>query len=83
MQAYMRNDLPDYARRVTCPTLVLHGNEDRVAPRTWSLELAELIPTARMQSLAGVGHNPIAISAEGRRALLDFIQQTDERAIRL
>src|SRR5579859_420746 len=83
MQAYMRNDLPDYARRVTCPTLVLHGNEDRVAPRTWSLELAELIPTACMQSLAGVGHNPIAISAEGRRALLDFIQQTDERAIRL
>lgn len=77
MQAYMRNDLPDYARRVTCPTLILHGSEDRVAPLTWSLELAELIPTARMQSLAGVGHNPIASSAQGRRTLIDFIQETN------
>lgn len=77
MQAYMRNDLPDYARRVTCPTLILHGSEDRVAPLTWSLEMAELIPTARMQSLAGVGHNPIASSAQGRRALIDFIQEAN------
>lgn len=78
IQAYMRNDLPDYARRVMCPTLILHGSEDRVAPLAWSLELAELIPAARLQRLAGVGHNPIASSAQGRRALIEFIQEINQ-----
>ncbi|HET8845453.1 MAG TPA: hypothetical protein VFN35_28530, partial [Ktedonobacteraceae bacterium] len=59
------------------PTLILHGSEDRVAPLAWSLELAELIPAARLQRLAGVGHNPIASSAQGRRALIEFIQETN------
>jgi len=77
IQAYMRDDLPGYARRVKCPTLVLYGSEDRVDPLAGSLELAELVPTAKMQSLAGVGHNPIASSAQGRRALLDFIHETN------
>ncbi|QBD74824.1 alpha/beta hydrolase [Ktedonosporobacter rubrisoli] len=74
MQAYMRDDLSAYARQVGCPTLVLHGDDDRVAPLAWSQELAELIPGAHLQNIPGVGHNPIAYSAEGRRALLDFIQ---------
>lgn len=74
IQAYMRDDLPNYARRIKCPTLVLHGSEDRVAPLAESLELIELIPAARLQRLAGVGHNPIATSAAGRQALIDFIR---------
>lgn len=32
MQAYMERDLTDLAARVTCPTLVLHGSDDRMAP---------------------------------------------------
>jgi pimeloyl-ACP methyl ester carboxylesterase len=76
MQAYMRDDLPDYARRVKCPTLVLHGSEDRIAPLACGQELAELIPTARMYVIPGVGHNPIASSAEGRRVVIDIIQRT-------
>jgi pimeloyl-ACP methyl ester carboxylesterase len=32
MQAYMRDHLPTYAQQVTCPTLVLHGSDDREVP---------------------------------------------------
>lgn len=78
IQAYMRDDLSAHARQVKCPTLVLHGSEDRMAPLAWSQELAELIPTARMQDIPGVGHNPIASSAEGRQAVIDFIQASGQ-----
>jgi pimeloyl-ACP methyl ester carboxylesterase len=78
IQAYMRNDLSTYARQVKCPTLVLHGSEDRMAPFAWSQELAELIPVARMQSIPGVGHNPVASSAEGRRVVIDFLHGTKQ-----
>lgn len=36
MQAYMRrNDLHIYARQLICPTLVLHGSDDRMVPLAW------------------------------------------------
>jgi pimeloyl-ACP methyl ester carboxylesterase len=73
IQAYMRDDLSTYARQVTHPTLVLHGSEDRAAPLAWSQEMADLIPAARLQSIPGVGHNPIATSSEGRRMAIEFI----------
>src|SRR5262249_36831301 len=53
IQAYLRDDLPAYARRVTCPTLVLHGSEDRVTPLVWGEELADMIPTARLRCIVG------------------------------
>ncbi|HEY7355383.1 MAG TPA: alpha/beta hydrolase, partial [Ktedonobacterales bacterium] len=74
MQAYMRDDLSAYARRVTCPTLVLHGSDDRMAPLAWGLALAEMMPTARMHVVPGGGHSPVHRSVEGRQAVIDFIQ---------
>lgn len=72
MQGYMRDGLSTYAHQVMCPTLVLHGSEDRIAPLPWGQKLAELIPTARMHVLPGAGHNPTASSAEGRQVVIDF-----------
>ncbi len=54
MQVYMRRDnLSTYARQITCPTLVLHGSDDRMVPLACGEELAELIPTARKQIITG------------------------------
>jgi len=67
IQAYLRDDVPAYARKVTCPTLVLHGSKDRVVPLAWGKALADLITTARMRCIVGVGHNPVASSVDARR----------------
>ncbi len=80
MQAYMRDDLSAYARQVACPTLALHGSDDREVPLAWGQALAEMIPTARMRVIPGAGHSPVQRSAEGRRAVIDFIQGIQQRA---
>jgi pimeloyl-ACP methyl ester carboxylesterase len=74
MQAYMRDDLPTYARQVKCPTLVLHGSDDREVPLAWGETLAEMIPTARMHIIPGGGHSLVHRSVEGRRRVIDFIE---------
>lgn len=76
MQAYMRDDVQTYARQVTCPTLVLQGNDDREVPLAWGEALAEMIPTARMHIIPGGGHSLVHHSVEGRRVVIDFIQGT-------
>lgn len=76
MQAYMRDDLQAYARRVACPTLVLHGSDDREVSLVWGKALAELIPGAHMRVIAGGGHSLIHRSVEGREAVINFIQNT-------
>ncbi len=79
MQAYMkRDDLHRYARQVTCPTLVLHGSDDRMVPLTWGEELAELIPSARKHIIAGGGHSLVHRSVEGRRVVIEFLQETNQ-----
>jgi pimeloyl-ACP methyl ester carboxylesterase len=76
MQAYMRGDLSTYARQVTCPTLVLHGSDDREVPLARGQALAELIPLARLHIIAGGGHSLVHRSAEGRQVVIDFIRET-------
>ena len=79
MQAYMRDDLPIYARQVTCPTLVLHGSDDREGPLAWGVAVAEAILPARLQIIQGEGHSLIQCSVEGRHAVISFIQGIQER----
>ncbi len=74
MQAYMRNDLPTYARQVACPTLMLHGSDDREVPLAWGEALAAMIPTARKHIIAGGGHSLVHHSEEGRQVVIDFLQ---------
>src|SRR5579863_1510987 len=38
MQAYMQRDLYSDARQITCPTLVLHGSDDRMDPLSYGVE---------------------------------------------
>lgn len=58
-----------YARRIVCPTLILHGTEDRAFPKEQALYSAKCIPHAKLVWLDGVGHMPndgefLKISAE-------------------
>ena len=43
-------------RRITAPTLVLHGTDDPLFPLPHGQALAETIPGARLVELPGVGH---------------------------
>lgn len=76
MQAYMRDDLQSYASRLTCPTFVLHGSDDREIPLPWGEGLAAIIPGAQICILQGGGHNLVQRSPEGRQLVIDFIQNT-------
>ena len=78
MQTYMRDDLSAYARQVTCPTLALHGSDDREVPLARGKALAEMIPTARMHIIPGEGHSPVHRSVEGRQAAIDFIRGAEQ-----
>ena len=40
------------------PTLLLHGNEDRICPPDGARALHGLLPHARLHQVAGVGHDP-------------------------
>jgi 3-oxoadipate enol-lactonase len=49
-------DQRERAMSIRVPTLIVVGDQDRVTPPELSRELAELIPNARMQVIAGAGH---------------------------
>jgi pimeloyl-ACP methyl ester carboxylesterase/DNA-binding CsgD family transcriptional regulator len=52
-------DVRDLARKVQCPTLVLHARGDARIPVEEGRELAALIPGARFVPLAGRNHIPM------------------------
>lgn len=49
-------DLPKRVRGITAPTLVMHGDDDRLIRLQAARKLAERIPGARLLVLEGVGH---------------------------
>jgi len=73
-QAWLNLDLRDHARRVRCPTLVIHGDDDRRVPFVKGAEIHELVPGAKLLSIAGGGHVPMARDpVVFNRAVRDFI----------
>jgi pimeloyl-ACP methyl ester carboxylesterase/predicted glycosyltransferase len=57
--ANSREDTEAILRRVQCPVLVIHGEEDRCQPVELGRSVAELVG-ADLMTLAGVGHLPAA-----------------------
>ena len=49
-------DQRDRVAKIAVPTLVLVGDQDRITPPALSEALANAIPGARLQILAGAGH---------------------------
>jgi len=56
LQAGMTFDAEAGAAGIAAPTLVIHGDDDRVVPVARGRELASTIPGARLEILEGVGH---------------------------
>ena len=53
-----RTDQTDTLRGVRCPTLLLHGREDRLCPPERHHLMQEFIPHARLVEIDGAGHLP-------------------------
>ena len=73
-KAWVGNDVRELARRVSCPTLVIHGDEDRRVPYAKGRAIHALVPGSKMLTIAGGGHvtaarDPVAFN----RALSEFI----------
>jgi pimeloyl-ACP methyl ester carboxylesterase len=61
---------------VRCPTLVVNGDEDMVAPLSGARQLASRLATARVEVFSRCGHWPmLERPAESQRALRDFIER--------
>lgn len=63
-----RDDLCDKLSAISCPTLVLCGDEDRLCPPAFHQEIASLIEGANLQMIERAGHittleNPEAVNA--------------------
>lgn len=44
-------------KKITCPTLVIHGNDDRLVPKECGIDTAKIISGARLEIVNGMGHN--------------------------
>jgi len=66
------------AAGVSCPTLVVWGGQDRVVPPTHAGLIAEAIPGAVVEVLAGAGHDPLSDDPAGFAAVVGRFLSTEE-----
>ncbi len=78
---WLHSDVRDLARRITCPTLVIHGDGDKRVPYARGEAIRDLVPGAHMLTIAGGGHitaarDPVVFN----RALREFVAGTTRTA---
>ncbi len=54
----IREDLAEYARRISVPTLLIWGSEDEMVPLADGMLFNSLITGSRLEVFPGVGHSP-------------------------
>lgn len=55
-RGWQGNDVCEHARRVSCPTLVLHGDQDRRVPIARGEMIHQLVPGAKLITIGSGGH---------------------------
>jgi class 3 adenylate cyclase len=71
-------DVTDLLPKITTPTIVIHRQEDEVAPVQFGRQLAVSIPNARLVLLEGKDHVPGFGDSEGiLRAVAEFLDPDD------
>lgn len=65
------NEDPERLARIRTPILVVVGDEDRIAHG--APELVELIPTARLVTIAGRDHMSTVVARDFKQAALEFL----------
>lgn len=74
-------DQRDRAAAIRTPTLILVGDEDAITPPALSEELAELIPGARLEVIAGASHLAnLDQPGEFNRLVDDFLSAVETQA---
>ena len=74
LAGWLGTDMRQQASQVRCPTLVIHGDDDRRVPHAEGERIAALVPGARLLTIGGGGHllqarDPVAFC----RAVRDFV----------
>ncbi len=54
----IREDLTEYARKISIPTLLIWGSDDTMVPLSDGKLLTQLIQGSRLEVFSGVGHSP-------------------------
>jgi pimeloyl-ACP methyl ester carboxylesterase len=73
-QALLEIDTQELATRIEVPTLVIHGQEDRVVRLESGRDLASLIPRARFEIISGADHmQGIFNSPKTRELIAEFL----------
>ncbi|CAH6419346.1 Serine aminopeptidase S33 family [uncultured virus] len=64
------------APHITCPTLVIHGNDDRVVPYECGESLSQLFTNlSKFETLDGFGHNDVFTSRRCLESIKEFLDQ--------
>ena len=62
-------------RKISCPTLIIHGDDDQIAPHANAKLIAELIG-AELVTIPGGGHDPLGrIPAKCNSLIVDFLDR--------
>ncbi len=80
--AFGMTDFRDDVRKMTVPTLVVHGSSDEIVPIAAGGEAAaKLLPNGRLEVIDGAPHGLTMTHTEGfNRLLLDFLKDGTHRA---
>lgn len=75
------HDMRDFARNIACPTLVIHGDDDRRVPCSDGQAIHGLVSGSRMLTIGGGGHvtaarDPVVFN----RTLRDFVAGVPQTA---
>ncbi|AMO06528.1 MULTISPECIES: alpha/beta fold hydrolase [Mycobacteriaceae] len=66
-------------RSIQCPTLIVHGREDRIIPPDTSRRLFELIPNAQLHMFGQCGHwTQIEHAGRFNELVVDFLAEGDQ-----
>ncbi len=70
----LNTDLSDRLGELTVPTLLVHGDRDRVVPAEWAQRAHERLPDSELRVLRGCGHwPPRECPEEFNRVVTDFL----------
>lgn len=58
-------------RKISVPTLLIHGENDRIVPVQSARTLAQLLPFAELHVMPGLGHVPIVTATDEVARLID------------
>ena len=79
IEAYLDRDLAEECARVTAPTLVVHGSNDREVPVDWGRDLAERIPGAIFRMYSNESHGLVHRCSAVRQDVIAFCQLSGRR----